>query len=123
MRTTIDELIAKLTEFRKANADLATTQAQHDALSEQVSTLQESLSTARADLASAQSGLSAHQAKNLKKFQEDIFNRTKELEGLNASVRDARTRLDTVNIDIESATAKHRQIEDSLTNLRKQHFG
>lgn len=120
MQATINDLIAKLTELRDANLDLESVQTQHTKTATELEMMQSSLDLAKQDLASAQSGLSAVQIKNLKQYNADIFNRNKELESLTAATRDAKARLDTLNVETESSIAKHKQIEDSINALRSK---
>lgn len=120
MKAQIDALIDSLTELRDANHDLDAVKAEHAEKSADLATLNETLAATKADLESAQTGLNAVQVKNLKKYNEDIFNKGKELEALNTAVRDAKNRLDSLNVEVKSAADKHDQIEASIASLRQR---
>lgn len=120
MQSIVDALIANLTEFKAHSADLDEVKAEHAQATTDLATTKDSLDSTKAELISAQSGLSSVQVANLKRYNEDIFNKNKEVESLNTSIKTARAQLDTLNVDIKSAEAHHQQIADSIDSLRRK---
>lgn len=123
MQAVIDDLISRLSEFKSHIVALDDVKAEHSQLSAELETLQATLEATKEELTSAQTGLADAQVKNLKRYNEDIFNKNKELESLTQATANAKARFDTINVEIAGATKQHQEIEASLENLKKKHFG
>jgi predicted nucleic acid-binding Zn-ribbon protein len=116
----VTEAIDKLTELKEQIADLGSIKTEHNKAKHDLKAAKAELVTAQADLKSATSGLTLVQVKNLKEFEENIFNKRKELEALIASTATAQAYLADLTAEVRAAEARHSAIEASIDSLRKK---
>ena len=122
MQAELDDLIAKLSEFRKHSAVIDDIKAMQAKVSSELAATNAALDAAKGELASAHSGLSTTQVKNLRTHDEAIFNKAQKLKDLTARVAEEQTKLDAIITKVDAAYARHKHIEESLVSLRR-HLG
>ena len=120
MQSTIDQLIAHLTEFKSAEADLDSVKSEHDRLTSENESLKAAIESASQELSGAQAGLSAAQVKNLENYNTSIFNQSNGLKRLTAAVDVAQGKLADLTTQVAAASNQHQQILDSMDSLRRK---
>jgi peptidoglycan hydrolase CwlO-like protein len=118
MQAEIDSLIAKLTEFKAAAADLDKVKAAKDKAESELKAAEAGLKSAKAELSSTQSGLTNQQQSNQREYDTAIQTKAKELEALTRQVVTAREELAEAKAENNSALTLHKQIEASIASLR-----
>jgi len=111
--TAVEDLLIKLGPIEDACEKAA----------EELEATELALKETKKELADANSGLTKMHLKNLRDYEESIFDKSQQAKVLDAKIATAQTQLDTLSIEINSAATRHQQIEDSITSLRKLHFG
>jgi chromosome segregation ATPase len=119
----IDTIIAGLTEFKTFLGELGPIDTAHQKAKEDLEATQAHLEATKAELSNTKSGLTLAQLKVQRDHEEAMFNKTQQLKSLDAKIADAQSRLGTLNVEVSAKAEQHKQIEDSLNNLKKHHFG
>jgi chromosome segregation ATPase len=118
MQDKIDSLIADLSAFKDHLTELGDIKAAHNTSEADLKSVQDALASAKKELESSKAGLTTAQIANQKAHDEAIFAKHKELEDITARTTTAKATLDDLNAKINSATTRHKQIEDSLGSLK-----
>lgn len=119
----IRDAITHLQEVEQLLVELGPLNEAHDKASARTETVQSALDSLEKELSDARSGLTVAQAKNLRDYEDAIFNRAQQVKDLDAKIMDKQAQLDDLDLQVASADARHKQLEASLDSLRKQHFG
>lgn len=114
----IDTVIDQLNEVKDLLVQLGPLEDAYNKAKADYDTAKSSLEDIQKELTNAKSGLSLAQMKNLRDYEEAIFNKSQEVKTLETKTAVAQATFDTVNVQVAAATAKHQQIEDSITSLR-----
>lgn len=81
------------------------------------------LDLAKKALADTKSGLTAQQLKNIRDYEENVFEKRKELESLLTQIDAGKAQHAEIQVNIANAQQMHSQIQASIESLRRKHFG
>ena len=116
MHPLIQQLIDELPNFRDADGSLTADAA--EVAADDLKATEEALAIAKKELAAAKAGMTPEQRTSLKGYEEAIFDKRKELEGLLAQLDADKATLAEIEVNIANAQRQYGEIDASIASLR-----
>lgn len=120
MKNEVDACISSLTKLRDQIAQLDDIKSELDGAKSDLTAVKADLKTAKEELVKAQSGISVSQMKNVKEYEEAVFEKRKTYEGLMGEIESAKIKLAEIEANTNSAKIHYSEIIASLESLRKK---
>jgi phage shock protein A len=114
------DAINTLTAAEEFLNELGPLEDAHDKAAAELTLVESSLAETKKELADAKAGLALVHIKNLRDYEETVFNKAQQSKDLDGKIAEQQSQLDTLRVEVAASAAQHKQIEDSINSLRKK---